>query len=83
MKTAIKEINRRLQSKGIDFKINQHIFDLFNKVYGIKENEKYCYIHKQYAQPTYCYSMQAIELIEGEILKDSQNIVENLKKTKK
>lgn len=83
MKTAIKEINRRLQSGGIDFKINQYIFDLFNKKYGIKDNEKFCYIHKQYAQPSYTYSMSAIELIVGEIKNDSENIIENLKKTKK
>ena len=83
MKNAIKEINRRLQSIGIDFVINQYIFDLFNKAYGIKENEKYCYVHRQYAQPSYPYSMQTIELIVGEIEKDSENIVEKLKKTKK
>ena len=83
MKNAIKEINRRLQSMGIDFVINQYIFDLFNKAYGIKENEKYCYVHRQYAQPSYTYSMHTIELIVGEIQKDSENIVERLKKTKK
>ncbi len=83
MKTAIKEINRRLQNDGIDFEMNQYIFDLFNKVYGIKENEKYCYVHRQYAQPSYAYSMQTIELIYEEIQKDSKNIVENLKKQKK
>lgn len=83
MKTAIKEINRRLQAEGIDFKINQYIFGLFNKVYEIKYNEKFCYIHKQYAQPSYTYSTAAIELIVGEIKKDSENIVENLKRTKK
>jgi hypothetical protein len=83
MKTAIKEINRRLQSAGIDFKINQYIFDLFNKAYGIKDNEKYCYVIKQYAQPSYTYSMAAIELIVNEIRHDPENIVENLKKTKK
>ena len=83
MKTAIKEINRRLQSEGLDFKINQYIFGLFNKKYGIKDNEKFCYIHRQYAQPSYTYSMSAIELIVGEIKNDSENIVENLKKTKK
>lgn len=83
MKTAIKEINRRLQSEGIDFKINQYIFNLFNKKYGIKDNEKFCYVHKQYAQPSYTYSVLAIELIVGEIKNDSENIVENLKRTKK
>lgn len=83
MKNAIKEINRRLQNMGIDFTMNQYLFDLFNKRYGIKENEKYCYIHKQYAQPSYTYSMQAIELIVAEIAKNPENIVEYLKKTKK
>lgn len=83
MKTAIKEITRRLQAAGIEFDMNQYIFNLFNKVYGIKENEKYCYIHKQYSQPSYTYSMQAIELIVGEIQKDPDNIVEKLKNAKK
>jgi len=83
MKNAIKEINRRLQNMGIDFTINQYIFDLFNKKYGIKENEKYCYVHRQYAQPSYTYSMQAIEMIVDEIAKEPENIVEYLKRTKK
>ena len=83
MKNAIKEINHRLQNAGIDFQLNQYIFNLFNKVYGIKENEKYCYVHRQYAQPSYTYSMQAIDLIVGEVKKDSKNIVENLKRQKK
>lgn len=83
MKTAIKEITRRLQSDGIEFSMNQYVFDLFNKVYGIKQNEKYCYVHKQYAQSSYTYSSQAIDLIVGEIEKDPDNIVENLKKAKK
>ena len=36
-----------------------------------------------YIQPTYSYSMQAIEFIVNEIKKDPLNIIENLKKTKK
>ena len=83
MKNAIKEINRRLQNMGIAFVMNQYIFDLFNKKYGIKENEKYCYAHRQYAQPSYTYSMQAIELIVSEIAKEPENIIEYLKKAKK
>lgn len=83
MKNAIKEINRRVQNIGIDFEMNQYIFNLFNKVYGIKENEKYCYVHRQYAQPSYTYSMQTIDLIVGEIQKDAENIVERLKRVKK
>lgn len=83
MKNAIGEINRRLQAKGIDFRMTSYVFDLFNKVYGLKENEAYCYVHRQYAQPTYTYSMSAIDLIVGEIEKDNENIIENLKKAKK
>ena len=83
MKTALKEINRQLQKEVIDLKINSYHFDLFNKVFGLKENERYCYIHKIYAQPSYSYSMQAIELIVGEIKKDSENILNNLKKMAK
>lgn len=83
MKTAIREINRRLQNKNIDFTMNQYVFDLFNKKYGIKENEKYCYVHRQYAHPSYTYSMQAVELIVEEISKDPENIVSYLKKNKK
>lgn len=83
MKSAIKEINRRLQNLGIDFVMNQYLFDLFNKKYAIKENEKFCYVHRQYAQPSYTYSMQAIEMIVNEIIKDPENIVNYLKKAKK
>ncbi len=51
MKNACKEINNRLCKRGLEITINKYNFDLFNKVYGIKENPKYCYVHKQFAQP--------------------------------
>ena len=79
MKSAIKEINYRLQKAGINFIINQYIFDLFNKVYDIKGNEKFCYAHRQYKMPLYSYSTQAIDLIVHEISKDPQNIKKHLK----
>lgn len=79
MKSAIKEINYRLQKAGINFIINQYIFDLFNKVYNIKGNEKFCYAHRQYKMPLYSYSTQAIELIVREISKDPENIKKHLK----
>lgn len=83
MKNAIKEIEKRLHKDGIDFKMNTHKFNLFNVHYGIKENPRFCYVHRQYSQPTYSYSMQAIEFIVEEIKKDPINIIENLKRTKK
>lgn len=83
MKSAVKEIDKRLKKEGIMFTINAFVFNLFNVVYGIKENPKFCYIHKQYAQPSYTYSIQAVEFIVEEIKKDPINIVTNLKKAKK
>ena len=87
MKNAIKEIQYRLQRKNVNFSMNQYVFNLFNKVYGLKDNEKYCYVHRQYKNPTYTYSIQAIDLIVEEILKDKENIIGKLKialeKTKK
>lgn len=59
---------------------NTHKYTMKN---AIKENEKYCYVHRQYAQPSYTYSMQAIEMIVDEIAKEPENIVEYLKRTKK
>lgn len=79
MKNACKEINKRLEKYSLNPIMNHYVFNLFNKVYGIKENSKYCYIHKQFSQPQYTYSIHAIELITEEIRKDPDNIIENLK----
>lgn len=76
MKSAIKEVSKRLQKDNIDFELNNYKFNLFNKVYGIKEDKKYCYVHKQYAQPSYTYSMAAINFLYTEIKKNPENIVE-------
>lgn len=83
MKTAIKEIDRRLRRENIDFTMNQYVFNLFNVVYGLKENEKYCYVHRQYAQPSYTYSIHTIDLIVSEIMKDPEHIVQRLKEKAK
>lgn len=85
-KKCCLEINKRLEKLDIKLlhnceahKFTTADFDLFCKTYGIKENEKLCYIHKIYAQPNYSYSIQAIEFIVGEIKKDPENIIQNLK----
>jgi len=80
MKSAIKEINQRLRKLGISFKVNRYILNLFNKKYRIKENEIYCFVHKQYTNPSYTYSMQMIELVVGEIEKAPEHFEERLKK---
>lgn len=75
MKNACKEINNRLIKYSLEPIMNQYVFSLFNKVYGIKENSKYCYVHKQFSQPQYTYSIHAIDLIVEEIKKDPENIL--------
>lgn len=79
MKNALKEINRQLQRSGITLTANQYHFRLFAKVYEIKENERYCYVHRNFTTPQYSYSMQTIELIVEEIKKDPDNIIARLK----
>jgi hypothetical protein len=54
-------------------------FSLFIKYFNIKENDKLCYTHKIHTNPTYSYSIQAIEFIFDEIKKDPDNIIQNLK----
>lgn len=60
-------------------KFNFHHFDLFCKYYDIKNNEKLCFIIKQFSQPNYCYSMQVIDFVIGEVKKDPENILNNIK----
>ncbi len=83
MKIACKEINSRLLKAGFQPIMNSYVFGLFNKVYGLKENPKFCYVHRQFSQPQYTYSIHAIDLIFEEIKKDPNNIVNNLKNSVK
>lgn len=55
-------------------------FTNFCKYYGLKENEKFCYTHKQFTNPQYSYSFHIIEFIVDEIKKDPEHILDNIKK---
>ena len=55
------------------------IFNNFCKHYGLKANQKFCYIHTQYEQPQYTYSQQAIDFIVVELTKDPEHILDNIK----
>lgn len=80
MKRLNKEVERKLKQNGIDFKMNQHVFILFNKAFDLKANPAMCYEYKGHAQPSYTYSQKAVDFIVAEIRRDPQNIIENLKK---
>ncbi len=86
-KSCIKAIQKRLKKEGIDIFYNGKTvpftsfhFTNFCKYYGLKQNEKLCYIHKQYSMPQYSYSQQMIEFIVDEIRKDPAHILDNIKK---
>lgn len=49
------------------------------KYYKIKENEKFCYVHKQFTNPQYSYSQQAIDFVVLELEKDPEHILDNIK----
>jgi len=86
-KNCLKEINKRLAKDGLLLTYSNHIipeinsfhFRLFVNYYGLKNNERYCYIHKLDQQPRYSYSIQAIDFIVGELRKAPNTILDDLK----
>ena len=85
-KSCINAIKERLQREHIELTYNKNPakftsfhFTNFCKYYGLKENEKLCYIHKQYSTPQYTYSQQMIDFIVDEIIKDPIHILDNIK----
>lgn len=86
-KTCISAIRDRLQKDQITLYYNEQEarftsfhFTNFCKYYGLKENERFCYIHKQFSLPQYSYSQQVIDFIVTEIKKDPEHILNNIKK---
>lgn len=79
MKTLNKEVTKRLNKLGIDISFNQYHFKLFADYYDIRNNPKFCYINTIRTNPSYSYSIQAIDFIVEEYKKDPDNIIENLK----
>lgn len=90
-KNCIREIGSRLKKAGIQLrfkgetvKFNRFHFGLFADYYQMKEDERFCFVHRTYEQPTYSYSQRAIDFIVEEIRKDPEKIIDSLKaKTKK
>lgn len=65
---------------GKETKFNYFHFKNFCKHFNIKDNPKFCYVHKQFSQSQYTYSQQAIEFIMVELKKDPDHILDNIKK---
>lgn len=90
-KNCIKEINKRLAKEGVLLtygerqisEINTFHFNLFVNHFGLKNNERYCYVHMIDQSPRYSYSLQAIDLIVGELKKAPDTILDDLKQKAK
>jgi hypothetical protein len=78
-KACIKDINKKLKAQGIEFIFNMSHFTLFCNYYDMKANQKWCFVTKINKDPTYSYSMFAIDFIVCEIVKDPDNIVDTIK----
>ena len=86
-KSCIDAIRERLHREHIELSYNgkptkftSFHFTNFCKYYSLKENEKLCYVHRQFATPQYTYSQQMIDFITDEIRKDPMHILDNIKK---
>ncbi|MDD7390976.1 MAG: DUF3644 domain-containing protein [Lachnospiraceae bacterium] len=89
-KACIREINKRIEKNGIELffndkkiQFNQYHFQLFVNYFGLKENEKMCFIYQVSSQPQYSYSQQAIDFIFDEIKKSPKTIIGDLKEKMK
>ncbi len=85
-KACIKEINKRLDKNGIvmlygenEVKLNMYHFQNFVSYFGIKENEKMCFVYQISSCPQYSYSQQVIDFIFDEIRKAPDIILDDLK----
>ena len=86
-KACIAKVRERLTKAGISLYYNGNIvkftsfhFTNFCKYFGIKENERFCYVHRQFSSPQYSYSLQTVEFIFDELRKDPEHILDNIKK---
>ena len=86
-KACISKIRERLSKEKIELfyngntvKFTSFHFTNFCKHFSIKENGRFCYVHKQFSTPQYSYSLQAVEFIFDELKKDPENILNKIKK---
>jgi hypothetical protein len=79
---CVEEINKRLEQNSIPFaqgRFNRYHFGLFSKRYSFKNNEEYCYANTVNKNPSYGYSVKAIELVVLDIQRNPMGIINELK----
>ncbi len=89
-KACIKELNKRIDKAGLNVRyngekatINQYHFRNFTSYFGMKENDKMCFVYEIQSQPQYSYSQYAIDFIFDEIKKAPESILDDLKEKTK
>ena len=85
-KKCITEINKQLDRKrivplfkGEPKQMNSYFFQLFLIYFGLKQNEKYCFVYQVQSTPIYSYSQQTVDFIVNEIEKDPEYIFDRIK----
>lgn len=85
--SLIRTLTSRLQKEGINllYKGKDARFSSFHcgnlcKYFGIKQNEKFCYVYRAHKNPQYTYSQYTVDFLLNEIKKDPQNILDNVAK---
>lgn len=86
-KACIKELNNRitrddvkLKYRGVNTQINNYHFINLITYFGIKENEKMCFVYQISSQPQYSYSQQAIDFIYDQIITSPDSILDDIHK---
>ena len=79
VKACCAEINKRLKKLEIDLHFNRYHFSLFCQYYDLKNKPQYSFGYKVQRNVQWSYSQQTIDFIVGEIKKDPEHIIENLK----
>ena len=80
IKEFLNKHNIRLKYNGNYVQFSSFHFTNFCKHFGLKENEDFCYIHRQFTNDQYTYSQKAIDFITTELSKDSEHILDKIKK---
>lgn len=88
-KSAIETIKSMLRRNKIELLYKGQPIEKFNKFhfgnlvnyYGVKQNEKFCWVYMNGKTPFYNYSLQALEFLVEEMRKDPENILDNIKKS--
>ena len=69
---CIEEINKRLHRAGKALEFNRYHFKLLCRYFALKEQEAMCFTYSIHKQPTYSYSMRAVEFLVEVVVNDPE-----------